>query len=417
MLRRNGRSQTDPDPGADASGHERAAAPARLHQLIAREKARTDRTGQEFSLVLFRCSLESGPPPAWLVRGVRQRARLSDEVEVHGEHVCALLIATRQPGAYQFAEAMVASLGVNAAFVKVGVYTYPWHQLTSITESGDHDDSEPPTLRPPDSDGRRPGNGHKGNGASGSRNGHHLDPREAAETRPVRLGDLLQNRRATRLRLASQYESSRLPPELDLCRPLPLWKRATDVVGAGIALLLLSPLMLGLAFAVRLSSRGPVIFSQVRAGADGRPFVLYKFRTMRTDAEALKAELRQFSEQDGPAFKLKHDPRVTKLGGFLRKTSLDELPQLWNVLKGDMSLVGPRPLPLEEACACELWHSRRLEVAPGMTCIWQVKGRSRVSFADWMRMDILYIRTRSFLGDLRLLLLTIPAVIFRRGAS
>jgi lipopolysaccharide/colanic/teichoic acid biosynthesis glycosyltransferase len=135
------------------------------------------------------------------------------------------------------------------------------------------------------------------------------------------------------------------------------------------------------------------------------------------DAEKRQAELRVRSEQDGPAFKMTHDPRVTRLGAILRKTSLDELPQLWNVLKGDMSLVGPRPLPCSESSACSQWQRRRLDVTPGITCLWQVKGRSTVSFPEWMRMDINYIRTRRLMRDISLLLLTVPAVLLRRGAK
>ena len=158
------------------------------------------------------------------------------------------------------------------------------------------------------------------------------------------------------------------------------------------------------------------MFLQKRAGLGGRPFTIYKFRTMVVDAEAKKAALRAISEQDGPAFKLKHDPRVTAVGRFLRETSLDELPQLWNVVKGDMSLVGPRPLPVEESEKCATWHRRRLDVTPGLTCIWQVKGRSKVSFAEWIRMDRTYIGKRSLWQDLKLMVMTVPSVLLRRGA-
>jgi lipopolysaccharide/colanic/teichoic acid biosynthesis glycosyltransferase len=199
-------------------------------------------------------------------------------------------------------------------------------------------------------------------------------------------------------------------------RPLPLWKRALDVLGASVALALASPVMLLAAVAIKTTSHGPVFFTQRRDTMSGRPFTIYKFRTMCVDAEQQKASLRSRSEQDGPAFKMANDPRVTAVGSFLRKTSIDELPQLFNVLLGDMSLVGPRPLPCDESERCEAWQRRRLDVTPGLTCIWQVRGRSAVSFSEWARMDMQYIRSRSLLADLALLLKTIPAVVFRRGA-
>jgi lipopolysaccharide/colanic/teichoic acid biosynthesis glycosyltransferase len=143
---------------------------------------------------------------------------------------------------------------------------------------------------------------------------------------------------------------------------------------------------------------------------------MWKFRTMVADAEARKAALMSLNEQDGPAFKIKRDPRITTVGRFLRSTSLDELPQLWNVLKGDMSLVGPRPLPCSESDRCERWQRRRLEVMPGLTGRWQVQGRSSVSFADWVRMDVRYIENQSLGEDLRLILLTVPALVLRKGA-
>jgi lipopolysaccharide/colanic/teichoic acid biosynthesis glycosyltransferase len=198
--------------------------------------------------------------------------------------------------------------------------------------------------------------------------------------------------------------------------PLPWWKRTSDMAGALAGLILASPVMLVAALLIRYGSKGPAIFTQQRAGLGGRPFTIYKFRTMVVDAEEQKAALRKFSEQDGPAFKLTNDPRITKVGRFLRKTSIDELPQLWNVLKGDMTLVGPRPLPVGESDACEQWHRRRLDVTPGLTCIWQVKGRSKVSFSEWVRMDVAYIRRRTFFNDMRILFETVPAVLLRKGA-
>jgi lipopolysaccharide/colanic/teichoic acid biosynthesis glycosyltransferase len=187
-------------------------------------------------------------------------------------------------------------------------------------------------------------------------------------------------------------------------------------VGAAAGLIVFSPVFAVAALAIKLSDPGPVFFCQRRAGLGGRPFKIVKFRTMCVNAEAQKQALRARSEQDGPAFKLKHDPRVTGIGRLLRKTSLDELPQLWNVLRGDMSLVGPRPLPIDEQGNAERWQQTRLDVTPGLTCIWQIKGRSTVTFAEWVRMDVSYIRRRTIWHDVKILFQTVPAVLLRRGA-
>lgn len=195
----------------------------------------------------------------------------------------------------------------------------------------------------------------------------------------------------------------------------PLWKRATDVVIGGIGLAVATPVVAACAGAVVLTSRGAPFFAQEREGVGGRRFKIYKIRTMHTDAEQRKAQLREQSEQDGPAFKMTHDPRVTRIGRVLRALSIDELPQLLNVVRGDMSLVGPRPLPVDESQQCKPWQRQRLQVKPGITCIWQVRGRNIVPFDDWIRMDLQYIKRRSPLHDMRLLLETGPSLIFSRG--
>jgi lipopolysaccharide/colanic/teichoic acid biosynthesis glycosyltransferase len=199
-------------------------------------------------------------------------------------------------------------------------------------------------------------------------------------------------------------------------RPLPAWKRGLDILGALAGLAILSPLFAVVAAGIKLTSPGPVVFTQRRSGLGGRPFLIVKFRTMVDGAERRQRELLALNEQDGPAFKIAADPRVTRFGRLLRSTSIDELPQLWNVLRGDMSLVGPRPLPCHESRACLPWQRRRLDVTPGLTCIWQVRGRSRVSFDEWVRMDVEYIKARSLSMDLKLLCLTLPAVLRREGA-
>jgi exopolysaccharide biosynthesis polyprenyl glycosylphosphotransferase len=198
-------------------------------------------------------------------------------------------------------------------------------------------------------------------------------------------------------------------------RRISFWKRLTDIVGSAFGLLLVSPILILAAIAVKLSSPGPVFFGQTRAGLGCIPFTIYKFRSMYVDAEERKQELLHLNEQDGPAFKIKNDPRITSVGRFLRATSIDELPQLFNILKGDMSLVGPRPPTLDEVDNYRPWYRRRLDVTPGLTCTWQVQGRSRVSFEDWMRMDMRYINQQSLWLDLTLIAKTLPALLVRRG--
>ena len=192
-------------------------------------------------------------------------------------------------------------------------------------------------------------------------------------------------------------------------------KRGLDVAGAAAGLVLLAPVLLAVAAAVKLDSPGPVIFGQRRCGRGGRTFTMYKFRTMVRDAERLQADLAHRNEVDGPMFKISKDPRVTRVGRFLRRSSLDELPQLVNVLKGEMSLVGPRPLRMEEMAFSPSWRDLRLRVRPGMTGLWQVSGRTRIAFDQWIAYDVEYIRNQSLWLDLKILWRT--AVMVLRGAG
>ncbi|MEM6331324.1 MAG: sugar transferase [Planctomycetota bacterium] len=198
-------------------------------------------------------------------------------------------------------------------------------------------------------------------------------------------------------------------------RPTPFWKRATDVFVGTLGLTVAAPVVAACAGAVALTSKGSPFFVQYREGAGGRRFKMYKIRTMEVDADSRKSDLRRHSEQDGPAFKMTRDPRVTRVGRVLRALSLDELPQLLNVVRGEMSLVGPRPLPVDESQRCKPWQRQRLQVAPGITCIWQVRGRNIVPFDEWIRMDLQYIKQRSPLQDARLILETGPSLLFSRG--
>ena len=195
-------------------------------------------------------------------------------------------------------------------------------------------------------------------------------------------------------------------------------KYLLDRVAALTLLILLSPLLIAIAVATKLDSPGPVLFLQKRAGYNGRKFVMYKFRSMSADAEERKNELQSQNEMQGPVFKIARDPRITRLGAMLRKTSLDELPQLLNILSGEMSFVGPRPMDIKEVDLLDGWHRRRLTVKPGLTCIWQVDGRDKVrEFDDRVRMDLEYIDNWSLWLDVALLFRTIPVVLLGRGAS
>ena len=194
-------------------------------------------------------------------------------------------------------------------------------------------------------------------------------------------------------------------------------RRCADVLLALLLLVILSPVFAIVALFVKLTSHGPVLFRQPRCGLHGRPFTFLKFRSMQIDAEEMKPALAPFNEMDGPAFKMTNDPRVTPIGRFLRRTSLDELPQLWNILKGDMSFVGPRPAVIEEVRQYEPWQRRRLSMKPGLTCLWQVSGRNELTFEEWMRLDLEYIDNWSLWLDIKIALKTIPAVLARARRS
>ncbi len=327
-------------------------------RVLARERSRSDRTGEAFSLIIF--DLEGNGSPdlvPHLAAILQRRLRLTDDAGLlERRQVGVVLPDTPPDGAWTVVDDVCMSIPAGLRLPDCSVYCYPtlWPLEDGL---GDGDDVE-----------------------------------RTAGDRPVRALESLFIRR------------------------LPAWKRIIDVAGASFALLMLSPLLAVVAAMIKATSPGPVLFRQKRSGLGGRPFVMLKFRTMVADAESHKPRLMALNEQDGPAFKIKDDPRITRLGRFLRQTSIDELPQFWNVLRGEMSLVGPRPPLYSEVVQYQTWYRQRLEVTPGLTCIWQTEGRSQVSFAEWMRMDVRYIRSRfQFVGDLKLLLHTIPAILFHRG--
>ena len=238
----------------------------------------------------------------------------------------------------------------------------------------------------------------------------------------LRAGDLQTDDRPATVHLAADAPDA-LDPALYPPVMAAAWdgwqrwvKRLFDIAGAAILLLLLAPVFALIAIAIKLDSRGPVLFRQTRSGKDGVPFAFLKFRGMVADAEAQRAALEALNEAQGPIFKMKRDPRVTRVGRLLRRTSLDELPQLWNVLRGEMSLVGPRPPLPSEVAKYEPWQRGRLAVKPGLTGLWQVSGRSLLGFDQMVRLDCAYIARWSLWLALRILLQTALAVFFMRGA-
>jgi lipopolysaccharide/colanic/teichoic acid biosynthesis glycosyltransferase len=349
-----------------------------MQAILERERLRCDRGGAQLALLTL-----TFPQPCdaqelnLLGKLLRDRIRATDDAGLMGSRCVGVVLPDTHPeGAWKLAEDLCALMPGHVARPQCDVYSYPTHPVNG----------EPVADLP---------------GGTRAHNGKHSGGRlEPAATNGKAAGNGHHAR----------------PMEVLFIRPLPAWKRAVDVAGAGVAIVLAAPVMLLAAATIKLTSRGPVVFRQKRDTIGGRHFTLYKFRTMSIDAEARKAGLMALNEQDGPAFKIANDPRVTRIGRFLRVTSIDELPQLFNVLKGDMTLVGPRALPSNESRRCEAWHRRRLDVTAGMTCIWQVRGRSSVSFAEWMRMDLSYIRSRSLVNDVKLLAQTVPAVLLRRGA-
>lgn len=189
-----------------------------------------------------------------------------------------------------------------------------------------------------------------------------------------------------------------------------------DIIGASVAIMIFSPIMMTTALFVKLDSEGPIFFKQKRVGLGGKIFNCYKFRSMIVDADKLVNNLKHLNERQGPAFKISNDPRVTRVGKIIRAWSIDEMPQFFNVFIGDMSLVGPRPPIASEVQEYLRWHGRRLEIKPGITCLWQIYSRHDSSFEEWVRLDIRYANSYSFWLDIKILLLTFPAVLTRKGA-
>jgi lipopolysaccharide/colanic/teichoic acid biosynthesis glycosyltransferase len=395
--------------------------PDQIGAVLRRERARSDRQHCGFSIVLFRLDITPfhERPLIRLATVLLKLIRETDELGRYDQHtLCAVLPDTDAVGASILIARVRRATHGKGYEPTCTIYTYPDPQDKS-GPGGMRDRPANQTAQRDSDDARLT------NGTSERRHDVGLTRDGGVEVEVGSLFDSLPGVAVldepepapepvtlTQVEVFPAHSMSELFAE-----PLPAWKRALDIAVAGVAILASSPLLIAAAIGIRLSSPGPIVFRQNRTGLGGRPFTIYKFRTMCIDAEAKQAALKALSEQDGPAFKLKNDPRIFPLGRFLRKTSIDELPQLFNVLKGDMTLVGPRPLPVHEADAVLQWQQRRHDVTPGLTCTWQVEGRSRVKFEEWMRMDMRYARRRNLVHDLALVAKTVPAVLLRRGAN
>lgn len=359
-----------------------------LNRILERERTRADRTGRPLSMVLLGYDGKSRKRKdvETIVYVMQKRGRITDDIGWFDKKTgFAVLPDTPVQGGRRYAEIVRQQLrerGIQTSFV---IYQYAQTPEDDRQDRDQHGDG-----------------GHRFDDAATKK---QLEVEPALTTPEVALSSGF---------IPAETQALELQPLL--ARRLPWWKRGMDLVVSGTALLVLWPVMVGIGVAIKLDSTGPIIFKQKRSGLGGQPFGIWKFRTMVPDAEAKRAELLEANEQDGPAFKLKADPRVTPVGAFLRKTSLDELPQLINIFLGNMTLVGPRPLPVHESDACEQWQKRRLDITPGLTCIWQVWGRSTVNFNDWVRMDLRYKRKRTPQHDLKIMLHTVPAVLKQRGA-
>jgi lipopolysaccharide/colanic/teichoic acid biosynthesis glycosyltransferase/GGDEF domain-containing protein len=370
---------------------------------LERERMRADRSDSVFSLMIISVRPGRRDEAVERLAGIlRGRIRKTDIAGwFDGRRIGVILPETGSAGAYKLASDLSAFYDDERSIPTFDIYTHPSDDHLSPPRAADRDEALVETVAET-----------MVSRAVASADAALVD----APARPDRRARLAKFSAAESRRLTEGSERRPKFVEALLVQPQPFWKRAIDIVGASLGLVALSPVLAVTAIAIKRGSPGPIIFAQKREGLGGQVFTMYKFRTMCTDAEAMKAQLRKFSEQDGPAFKLTNDPRITPLGHFLRKTCIDELPQLWNVLRGEMSLVGPRPLPVDESRNCKSWQRRRLGVKPGLTCIWQVDGGIHVTFDQWMRMDLDYAASRSPARDAKLLWKTFTKVLLRRAS-
>lgn len=348
--------------------------PTEFYRTFEAERVRTERTGSVFAVVTVHLAPEDRGDLQKCVETTQGLVRIYDTVGSLGSASVAVLLPETDPdGARSFADRLFTGLGNAGVRADLDVYSYPidWE-----------DEEEPPSEARPGTHAPLPRTGSHGLFALCE--GHNTN------------GDL----------------------EPFLTQKLSLGRRAVDVVVSGTALAVGAVTILPIvSLAILIDSpKGGIFYKQPRVGIGGRPFSFWKFRSMHPGSDQAREELEAENEQTGPIFKMRRDPRITRVGRFLRKTSLDEAPQFWNVFRGDMTLVGPRPPIPAEVAEYEPWQRRRLDVVPGLTCLWQVGGRSDIGFVDWMRMDLRYIRRRTLKLDLWILWRTPLAILLGRGA-
>ena len=384
--------------------------PAKAMDLVlSKERLRCDRYAQFFSLIVVQLESDALSDLVVLVDILHERLRLTDErgLLLKGG-VGVLLPMTNLQGAKVVLNSIRQIASLQGLVFEAEIFTYTgreksvhdseWGDASSDSDSeiefGIEQNSEDTVVESA---------GHLSNGTSATKSPVYVEKR-------VQACDESQVWRSN----TGLTHSTSMVTMPHLCRPYPRWKRCMDIICASIGLIVSLPIVLLAAILIKLTSKGPVFFRQMRTGQFGNAFPIYKLRTMVLDAEELKGKLQALNERDGPAFKLKDDPRVTKVGNLLRKTGLDELPQLWNVWVGHMAIVGPRPLPCSEDAECEVWQRRRLDTKPGLTCSWQISKSRKISFEDWMRLDLQYADSRTIFGDVRLMFKTVLAVFLGR---
>ena len=384
-----------------------------MELLLNKERMRCDRHNQYFSLIVIQLqdesSKESKSQLCLLAKLLHKRLRLTDEKGLLLKGGLGVMLPmTEMHGAQVVLNSIIRSATLNGLSFEAEVFTYSGRESDLAAEdvADPSRDSDSEILFDSESTSE---DTVVETSIPTHRNSVAMTVSPHKMKRVIRADDESQNRRGS-----TELVTTSTVATTHICSGYPVWKRCMDISGALIGLAFALPIIFMAAIAIKLTSKGPVFFRQLRTGQFGNVFAMYKLRTMVVDAEELKGKLQQLNERDGPAFKMTNDPRVTRLGSVLRKTGLDELPQLWNVLVGDMAIVGPRPLPCNEDAKCKVWQRRRLDTKPGLTCIWQISKSRKISFSDWMRMDLRYADKRTIAGDVSLLFKTVLAVLLGR---